>query len=1019
MPSVSTAKTNANVAPSTYATSFPYNFLTIPSVSTAKINANVSSVKMSSSITTTQPPMTRENSILLIIFKISRSIDVTTNAFKLNLERRLFDVYTKGRLTEKRRKKRNTFLDSRVTIRSITRKEAEVDVRYVVIENNRTLLAVDAARLMNFFTNEKMRELLGYEVITRPIPAPTISPDIQFVSMLVKTDAQKNLTLESVKMEFEKNLARFYKVLVNIPESNVVETKITHLYHDEFNRTYIEFSISVNNIPVQREQILKAFGLTPDQLSSALSQRVLVLPYIPENLQPTEKDKIVQNMQINNVSNLTTVKQDISNKLARVYVQARLASTRRKRRKRALGSIDAVIIELKRLQDSTVDVIYYITDAGTILNATYATVVLKNLNIAAMSSITAPYTVNSIPAPLNSTLIATASIDDDYPSWFLPVVISSCFVFILIVLFLILCWRWKKGAPSKKVIPIIENTVHGHETIPKMIYASDPKPQTSSLRHPPSLRINTSLTTEKNGDENRLQLRPIIEKPLLREDSLRRKVGSRESISTRSNPVFKEEVSEVESTDEVSSTDRTHSFTQDKKLETPRKTMNPPSILETVASDRDGDSESDEEVKTSGKSSNSNRKDNKYSAGVFAPIAIMSDTGSTEKQPPVRFRTSVQPTSILPTLDLRQTSLVGRIIEEEDSIQQEIKTKADIERWRNKQRQREKWLGESRSKSRTKKKNFMGKKSWGRAQREIGAVLDPYGMQPIVRNSRRKSRRKYNMKMVTTDDEGSVELQGFKKLSDVEEKSTTAEPESDSDGNISKARERLITLIDEAFTSIKSSSNKHTSDVIDKVDGEKKNDLPNPSLNQPLVDFTPALTEPPPSHGRASVSPARHRRRFMNPQSVHEPYHHGNMGGVSRSNPPPLLPVATKNPLVIWDPVDEQRALSQSAYRPRSERNPYTYTDASGQLYFTPVQQTTDGMGGLIWSPYATEYAMENFYRDREIPTTFGSTTATLVDVPNDEEPGTKTGQSAEPLVQAIKKELFRLASGKTPVKHL
>lgn len=117
------------------------------------------------------------------------------------------------------------------------------------------------------------------------------------------------------------------------------------------------------------------------------------------------------------------------------------------------------------------------------MNATYATAVLKNLNIAAMSSITAPYTVNSIPAPLNSTLMATAShslsstsleiskSDDDYPSWFLPVVISSCFVFILIVLFLILCWRWKKGAPSKKVIPIIENTVHEHETIPKVSQA--------------------------------------------------------------------------------------------------------------------------------------------------------------------------------------------------------------------------------------------------------------------------------------------------------------------------------------------------------------------------------------------------------------------------------------------------------------------------------------------------------------------------------------------------------------------
>ena len=81
--------------------------------------------------------------------------------------------------------------------------------------------------------------------------------------------------------------------------------------------------------------------------------------------------------------------------------------------------------------------------------------------------------------------------------------------------------------------------------------------------------------------------------------------------------MFKEEVSEVESTDEVSSTDRTHSFTQDKKLEIPRKTINPPSILETLASDRDRDSESDEEVKTSGKSSNSNRKDNKVNVQIL------------------------------------------------------------------------------------------------------------------------------------------------------------------------------------------------------------------------------------------------------------------------------------------------------------------------------------------------------------------------------------------------------------------
>ena len=36
-----------------------------------------------------------------------------------------------------------------------------------------------------------------------------------------------------------------------------------------------------------------------------------------------------------------------------------------------------------------------------------------------------------------------------------------------------------------------------------------------------------------------------------------------------------------------------------------------------------------------------------------------------------------------------------------------------------------------------------------------------------------------------------------------------------------------------------------------------------------------------------------------------------------------------------------------------------------------------------------------------------------------DGEPGTRTGKPAEPLVRAIKDELFRLASGRTPVKHM
>ena len=37
------------------------------------------------------------------------------------------------------------------------------------------------------------------------------------------------------------------------------------------------------------------------------------------------------------------------------------------------------------------------------------------------------------------------------------------------------------------------------------------------------------------------------------------------------------------------------------------------------------------------------------------------------------------------------------------------------------------------SKSGNKRPSFTEKKAWGRAQKEIGAVLDPETMQPIVR----------------------------------------------------------------------------------------------------------------------------------------------------------------------------------------------------------------------------------------------------------------------------------------------
>ncbi len=110
----------------------------------------------------------------------------------------------------------------------------------------------------------------------------------------------------------------------------------------------------------------------------------------------------------------------------------------------------------KWTQGHSADVTYYITDAGTILNATYAVSILKRLTLNDMSSVTSPYSVNSTPRPSTPTNSGTSDNDDEYPSWFIPVVVGGCVGFLLLVIIIILYCRWKKGAPPKKIQPTEE-----------------------------------------------------------------------------------------------------------------------------------------------------------------------------------------------------------------------------------------------------------------------------------------------------------------------------------------------------------------------------------------------------------------------------------------------------------------------------------------------------------------------------------------------------------------------------------
>ena len=119
------------------------------------------------------------------------------------------------------------------------------------------------------------------------------------------------------------------------------------------------------------------------------------------------------------------------------------------------------------------DVTYYITDAGSVLNATYACSILKRLSLQEMSSVTTPYTVNTTPRPLQSTTSETSDDDEEHPFWFIPVVVAGSVGFVIVVVVIIVYCRWKKGAPTKKILPQTGSPIEEQVQKPRVIELTD------------------------------------------------------------------------------------------------------------------------------------------------------------------------------------------------------------------------------------------------------------------------------------------------------------------------------------------------------------------------------------------------------------------------------------------------------------------------------------------------------------------------------------------------------------------
>ena len=83
-----------------------------------QISPTVSSVVQSSSVATTHAPTSTvdKNSILVIALKVPESTNIRNISFQAILEGKLYEIYQKGLLVQRRRRKRSTLSDSRVEV---------------------------------------------------------------------------------------------------------------------------------------------------------------------------------------------------------------------------------------------------------------------------------------------------------------------------------------------------------------------------------------------------------------------------------------------------------------------------------------------------------------------------------------------------------------------------------------------------------------------------------------------------------------------------------------------------------------------------------------------------------------------------------------------------------------------------------------------------------------------------------------------------------------------------------------
>lgn len=1061
------------------------------------------SKEVSSSVTVppTQPP---DPSLLIeAIFKVPADTDIQSEEFITDLEKRLADAYRFAELSRRRRKRETPEINA--TIASIQRvnNEGDVNVTYFITKDGQRLPASEAAQNYQKLSKAQLGSFVNLEVVSSPEPlvVPTTPPLPAYVlaSLLIQDSVSNNVSDAANKKKLEDNLAAYYKEQKQLTAT--VTASIKTILHEPNEIVYLEFYISVSDQAVNASDVVETFKVpNVNLLTAKLGFQVLVQVYIPDSLTASEADYVIIGISVPENQDLTNAafRSDLADKLVKLYQKAK-GQTNSRRKKRSGSTIVTIKDIVKKASSnlSEADVTFFVYEAGKVANASYVVSIMNRLSTGDMTTVTSPYAVLSAPRqaflPTAPTELTPTVAATPIKYWIIAAVIGP--IMLVIIIILLICWRWKKGAPKSKVEP---------DTI-RMLETNKRKPVQGfdvarySEEGVSGVKTTAFMSSFHPAVDNDVEA-PAI--PVKRETSLRRKVQKRPiqkppvREQRQENPAYHEEEEEEGEEDEsvasVTPPRSTEALTREriaaKPPPAPRMTFakaQRPAEPSELGSEEDselseGESESEPE-------SVPQPEQTRHSAAQVPTVAVMSEASGPPRYPPVRFRSSVHPAPTLPPLNAKHTSLVGVKVEppsEDDSTRgrrkgkstkRELEHRADLERQKNKQRLRDRKRNASRSPDRAVPAE---RKAWNRAQYDFDDVLEDDDAERVITGRKRKPRRRRPpSSSVATDEERVPHLKSYRKLKSPKTTSSISTRDHDkkrdksesvsnassdeSEIDMNETRRRMHLMLDDAFSLFGTQFSKkfgkepegqpashpeaHPRAHPEVHPVAHPEGYPSTPARQAVIPRylggQPALPEPPPAHGRATEPTPRQRRRVqptMPGYPVGMPQTPLGMPGYPGR--PPVRPIVTRDPIVVWDPADRQRILNQRAPPPT-----YSYKDPSGQnVYITSVQQQRDDMGGLVWSPYAAEDTMDTLYPDlaqASYPGALGTSppkdTSFLSHLqaapPHDtvlnmsasgtlDQRGASLGQSPQPLIKSIKDELFRLSQGasrKTPITEL